>query len=202
VKVEAEVVDLSTDTIQGTDTFFVDTNVWLWMTYSRASHDASYYQLTVYPNYLQAALKARAKLHHCGLTLAEVAHVIERIEHQVYNSTAVAYGGTQKDKKALRHDAKHRLAVTSEISSAWKQVGKMSGLVDITVNATATDSAIKRLASTTLDAYDALMLEVAGGCAQIVTDDADFCSVPGIRVFTGNKAALTAAKWSGKLVKR
>lgn len=200
--VAADVIDLAADTVRADDVFFVDTNVWLWMTYSRASHDASYYQLSVYPKYLQAALQAKATLHHCGLTLAELAHVIERSEHKVYNSAATGYGGTPKEKKDLRQDTKHRQSVVAEISSAWQQVKKMSSAIDIKVDADAAEAALKRLTATTLDAYDSLMLEVASGCPQIITDDADFCSVPGIKVFTGNSAAIKAAKWSGKLVAR
>jgi len=35
-KIQADVVDIKADIPKGTDAFFVDTNVWYWMTYHRA----------------------------------------------------------------------------------------------------------------------------------------------------------------------
>ena len=46
--VQAEVVDISADTPKTEDAFLVDTNVWYWLTYSRASQSArppAYYQI-------------------------------------------------------------------------------------------------------------------------------------------------------------
>ncbi len=40
------------------------------------------------------------------------------------------------------------------------------------------------------------------GVSQILTDDGDYCTVPGIQVFTANRQAIDAARAQGKLVVR
>lgn len=85
--VQAEVVDISADTPKTEDAFLVDTNVWYWLTYSRASQSArppAYYQTSNYPNYTNAALGAGARIFQSGLSLAELTHLIEKAEREIY----------------------------------------------------------------------------------------------------------------------
>ena len=42
----------------------------------------------------------------------------------------------------------------------------------------------------------------AAGVTQILTDDGDYCTVPGIQVFTANRPVIDAARAQGKLVAR
>ncbi len=49
--VRADVVDIKVDSPQQGDIFFVDTNVWYWLTYPPASLSANPYQLG-YSNYI------------------------------------------------------------------------------------------------------------------------------------------------------
>src|SRR6266436_3713200 len=98
--VRAEVVDLATDVVKEDDTFLVDTNVWLWTTYSRASIDAKDYQVSAYPNYLKRVLERKATLVHCGLSLAELSHVIESIEHTLHKNI----GGSCQGRKEFRQN--------------------------------------------------------------------------------------------------
>jgi hypothetical protein len=40
------------------------------------------------------------------------------------------------------------------------------------------------------------------GVIQLITDDGDFATIPGIQVFTANRNVVTAARAQGKLLKR
>jgi hypothetical protein len=42
----------------------------------------------------------------------------------------------------------------------------------------------------------------AHGIEQVITDDSDYATVPGIRVFTANSNVIKAARNQGKLLKR
>ena len=55
-----------------------------------------------------------------------------------------------------------------------------------------------------IDWWDPVFLEAMSKekLIQIVTDDGDFATVSGIRVFTANKNVITAAQIQGKLVTR
>jgi hypothetical protein len=55
-----------------------------------------------------------------------------------------------------------------------------------------------------LDGYDLLILEAMdkAGVKQIITDDVDYLTVPGIKVFAANSGAISAARSQGKLLVR
>ena len=79
--IQAEVVNLRVDTPQPTDTFWVDTNIWYWLAYNRANQanqPPKRYQIRDYPAYLGNAHTFGAKFHWVGLSLAELAHLIEK----------------------------------------------------------------------------------------------------------------------------
>ena len=84
-QIAANVVDIRTDNPSGEENFFVDTNVWYWITYTRASSSALPYQITDYPNYVNSVLEAGGKIYQNGLSFAELAHLIERTELGIFN---------------------------------------------------------------------------------------------------------------------
>jgi hypothetical protein len=59
------VVDIHSDTPSSSDIFLVDTNVWYWMTYQRASsgdQPPKSYQTNQYPSYISQALSMGSRL--------------------------------------------------------------------------------------------------------------------------------------------
>ena len=81
--IRADVVDVSKDTPKQEDSFLVDTNIWYWMTYNRASQIGNHplsYQVRYYPDYVNNAIKVKSKLYSCSLSFAELAHLIEKTE--------------------------------------------------------------------------------------------------------------------------
>ena len=71
---------------------------------------------------------------------------------------------------------------------------------DILINEVITKVALSRFQTQLLDGYDLLILEAMdkAGVKQIITDDGDYVTVPGIKVFTANSGAIVAAKSQGK----
>ncbi|MDY0163088.1 PIN domain-containing protein [Desulfobotulus sp.] len=198
--VRAKVVDICADTPKAADAFLVDSNVWYWMTYPNAtSHVPA--QISDYPRYLNNALEVSARVFHSGLTLAELSHIIEKTEREIYERNI----RNSIRPKEFRHNlAGQRGRVVSEIQAAWAQVTSLAEPLALTIDGAVSDSALKRLQSEYVDGYDLFMLESMGhhGVAQIITDDGDFATVPGIQVFTANRNVIQAAKSQGKLVLR
>lgn len=199
--VRASVVDIRRDTPKREDAFLVDTNVWYWMTYTKASspildYPAQQYQTTHYPAYIKKTLSAKSRLYHCGLSLSELSHLIERTERELFSPNI----GIKK----YRHIPTERSNVVAEIQNAWEQVDTMSESLDLTVNADSTDRALQRMATESLDGYDLFLLEAMSeaGIQNIITDDGDYATVPGIQLFTANKNVIRTARNQGKLVTR
>jgi len=195
--VQAEVVDIRSDHPKKDDIFLVDTNVWYWLTYTKASTSANYYQITDYPTYIAKALSAQSLLLYCGLSLSELAHKIEQTEKQIFSSVLKL--------KEYRHNyPAERANVVAEIKAAWSQVTSMAVSTEITIDEATTNSALTRFSTQPLDGYDLLILAAMdnAGIIQVITDDGDYVTVPGIRVFTGNQNVIIAARNQSKLLIR
>ncbi|MGB5157465.1 PIN domain-containing protein [Desulfobacterium sp. N47] len=197
--VKADVVDITTDNPKADDVFLVDTNVWYWLTYPNATSFIPS-QLSEYPGYLNKALGAQSRIHHSGLSLAELAHLIEKTEREIYEKTV----GQIKPKEYRHNLTGERSRVYSEIQAAWLQVAALAEPLAITIDALATTDALNRFQSEKVDGYDLFFLESMKkhGVVQVITDDGDFATVPGIQVFTANRNVINAARGQKKLLPR
>jgi len=143
-------------------------------------------------------MAAKARLLRCGLSLAELAHVIERTEREIF-------GLQDGQNKEFRHNyPAARARVAAEVKTAWEQVKSLSAPIDILINDPTTDAALMHFQAQAVDGYDLFLLEATmrAGVAQVITDDGDYSAVSGIRVFTSNNAVVTAAAAQGKLLRR
>jgi len=196
-------VDLRQDSPKSTDTFLVDSNVWYWLTYTKASlvEGPRAKRCTFdYSSFLNKVINQKAQLCRCGLSMAELAHTIERSERKIFSKTHGLI-----DTKEFRHNyPTERSNVISEIQTAWGQVKSMASPLNILIDSNLTDVAMDRFSKNTLDGYDIFFLEVMTNnkIPQIITDDGGFATVPGIRVFTANQNVITAAQNQSKLLTR
>ena len=202
--VRARIVDIRGDSPKDSDVFLVDTNAWYWLFYSRASQTPNgpqAYQLFNYPAFLKAALNASATLHCYGLTFSELTHNIEKAEREIYE----AQSGTRIKPKSFRHDhPNQRLKLVSLINDTWADVLNVSTMLDLGMDNDFMRSALSLFPSVGLDGYDLFMAEAAlkAGITQVVTDDGDYATVPGLTVFTANPGVIRTAQAAGKLIAR
>lgn len=202
--VNASVVDIRSDTPSSTDIFLVDTNVWYWMTYLRASlgnQPPKRYQTNQYPYYISQALSMGSRLNYSGLSLAELAHLIEKTEREIFNQSP----STRVSTKEYRHNYPlERANVFTQIQTVWNQVKAIAVPVELTIDERTTDAALNRFGIDLLDGYDLFILETMKkeGINNIITDDGDFATVSGITVFTANKNVINAAQRQRKLIVR
>ena len=201
--IQAEVVDIRRDTAKPSDAFLVDTNVWYWLTYTRASQATQppmRYQIHDYPAYVSKAISGKVRLHPCGLSLAELAHLIERTEREIFIRSSMAIF-----PKEYRHNQPtERTKVVAEVQAAWGQVKTMAAPIHMTIDEPTTDAALNRFVTQPVDGYDLFILEAIAkaGVVQVITDDGDFATVPGIQVFTCNQNVIMTAQHQGKLLQR
>lgn len=169
--------------------YFVDTNVWYWITYV-ASKEMKVvdvpqsYQMTDYPGFIEKALTNGAQLYHCALTLAELAATIENAELKLYQLTK-----QHVTKKVYRAIPAERKGVVNEIDVAWNAISSLSTCVDITLTEQSAEASINILAKSKLDSYDSFYAQLmeTQKITNIITDDGDFSSLDGSAVYTANK---------------
>jgi predicted nucleic acid-binding protein len=203
--VAATIVDIRYDTPRATDAFLIDSNVWYWLSYTRSSQairPPQAYQTGYYPNYVKAALKAKAALYLNGLSFSEVAHLIEKNEREIFEITTK----TTVSAKEYRHNyPSQRISVVDEIELAQQQMEQYtSNYLNVTVDAAMVKKALAQLRNMQIDIYDYFLVEVMKqvGITQIISDDGDFATVPDLIVFTANETAIKAAAAQGKLLRR
>jgi predicted nucleic acid-binding protein len=201
-QVRATVVDIRHDQPRDNEIFVIDTNVWLWMTYTRASIGANIgHQVSEYSSYFQKCLVKQGQFFFCGLTLAELAHVIEKMEHEIYQKV----NATQITAKEFRHNFQaERSLVVNEIGSSWAQVKALGDCLDTSIDEDSLEAAELKLTAFPVDGYDVFIHELMDkhGVHNILTDDGDFSTVPNISMFTANQNVLTAAQQQGRLLNR
>ncbi|MEY3866489.1 MAG: hypothetical protein ACRCT1_14515 [Microcoleaceae cyanobacterium] len=199
-KIDAEIVDIQSDKPQEGDIFLIDTNVWYWHLYPQAIAYSLPYQTTEYPIYLIEAIAAKSLLLYSHLSLAELAHNIEQAERNIFISSSGSINA-----KEYRHnypEAHHK--VVEQIEYVWNEIKAVAVPVNLTLDDLTADSALTRMQTQPLDGYDLFMLETMQkeGIINIITDDGDFSTVPGIRVFTANRRVIATAQNQDKLLIR
>jgi predicted nucleic acid-binding protein len=199
--VRAKIIDIERYRPAAGEAFLVDTNVWWWAAYAFAPElpnekKPKPYQLSAYPDFLKRAKVAGALLHWSPLTWPELAHHIERTEFEM----AKYYGSPDaQNAKTYRHnDANERARVVQTIADSWGEIEALgTPLADVVLSPSSITEAVVLQNEAALDGYD-LFLALAlkrSNIAGILTDDGDFATVPGIRVFTANRSVLGANKF-------
>lgn len=196
--VQAEVVDIRVDTPVQTDVLVVDTNVWFWVAYTKAAPLP--HQRATYPLYLKNSLTVQASILRFALAQAELFHLIEKTECDIFTG---AHPGTRP--KEFRHNfPAERARVQAECRIAWNTVKALTSSLDAMVDDSVTNAALARFQTQALDGYDLYLLEAMqkANLEQLLTDDGDFCTVPGVQVFTSNQNVINAAAAQGRLLTR
>ncbi|GKU81187.1 hypothetical protein [Niallia sp. NCCP-28] len=200
------VVDITDDTPLEDDVFFVDSNVWFWLTYERASLGNSKplpYQVKDYPEYIDAAFLSESKMYRSGLSLSELSHQIEKVEYDIFCAT---HSLNMPNKKSFRRNYPiERANVVEQIELAWLQVKQMGiPLESEIINEQVTDLALNRFQNQLIDGYDIFLMEFikSSGIVNVISDDGDLASVPGIKLFTANRTVIEEAILQGKLIER
>ncbi|MBH8562771.1 hypothetical protein I8748_11360 [Nostoc sp. CENA67] len=200
LNIQADIIDIKTDTPQQDDIFLVDTNVWFWQTYTNAGFVGKASKFSSYLKYINQALVNGALLTYSGLILAELAHIIEKTEYDIY----IQSHGHLPLKEYRHNYPNERMNVVAEVQSAWRQVKALAAPINLTVDDATTDAALNRFQTQAVDGYDLLLLEAISraeaGKIQIITNDMDYAVVPGIEVFTSNNYVIQAANLQQKLV--
>lgn len=200
-QVNAIVIDIQRDQPLQDESFLVDTNVWYWMTYSKASVGLKPYQSN-YLKYIGYCLSNKSILYRCNLSLSEIIHIIERNEKDIYNTTNKSTLNT----KEFRHNLlAERSQTLLEISSSWSQIKTMARpLPAVSIDDESTDEALNDMSIYKVDGYDALTVRALQSSTSIsvLSDDGDFSTVPNIKLFTANANVIKAAKSQGKLLAR
>jgi len=191
--VNAHVYDAAEDVPQDSDRFVVDTNVWILASYVPATAGQTHRQniANIYQVYLKSLRKQRATVFRNPLQLTEVGHVIEKLNHKIYQSSL----NNPIEIKDYRRIPSERQKNLTDIKGTWEFIVKRTVSADSGPWDVLSEKLLQHIENYPLDTYDAAFLEMmsTNNIDKILTDDSDYALVRGIRMFTANRYVLTSA---------
>jgi hypothetical protein len=194
MQIQSFVADIRVFTPLPQDKIFLDTNVWLWLTYTRLSYIEEKkpldYQANIYPEFVEKAKRSNSTLFWCTHNLVEIAKIIEDVEYRLYKESTGNDVLKKKDFRWLPAWNK----VHKEIESALGLIRNIG--TEIPCAPVKSDELLSGIFKHRLDSYDVLMLETmrSSDLVKILSDDKDFCYVAGFTVFTANSRIIGIAK--------
>ncbi|PCC98989.1 PIN domain-containing protein [Halopseudomonas pelagia] len=167
--------------------FFVDTNVWYWMTYfaskSFVPKGPKQYQIENYPNFIEQAVNNKAVLYYSPLMLIELTSLIERAEFEIFK----AFKNDQNFSfKRFRNDQHQRKVVIDELHLAWEQVRQLAIELPAKIGDDLECKVLDYLRNFNIDGYDSLYYYFMkqNNIVNIITDDKDFRGLDGIELYS------------------
>lgn len=142
--------------------------------------------------------QAKSKLYVCGLSLSEMSHFIEDLEFEHFRLR-----NPNVKRKEYRHNyVSERANIIDEINSAWGAVSLVTENININVDKSSVADSLSLFSKSMLDGYDVFLAGATKmhGIVNILTDDGDFSSLEGVRLFTANYGVINAAKEQGRLI--
>jgi hypothetical protein len=212
--VRATVLDLRIPSPTLATSYLVDTNVLYFCYYQRhVQHEALgrgplRYQTTLYPNYEKRVREAGGRLGVSRSILVEFLHRIEGAEltilHAVLDPNAIG-GPRGLPRKEIRERGylAHRLEpVREQVKIHLDVIQRHFHLLsDPPWTIPFVGCLYEEWSRGLIDATDAALVSEAkaAGIPHIISDDAEFCAVPDIRLYTANHTAINAARQAGRL---
>lgn len=196
--IKANIHDLNNVENYDNKPFLVDTNIWLWLTYTKIMPTRSDLRNKViqYTDKIIEMQLNGAVLVYSALTFSEIATSIEKqemAEHIEGQNPDFNLNESKskffKVKKILRNDSALRNKVAMEVKSSLTQ---LTDVADRQADDNLTKFDFTKFADdlkeTTLDGTDILLNNIgAQEGLNVITDDRDYGSVNGLNVFTLNK---------------
>jgi hypothetical protein len=204
-----QVVDIAFDRPLKTDRIFVDTNVWLFVCYEKATFGLDQARQRVvdwYIRYVGRAKSLGAELVTFPTVLFEIARHIEHAEYfEACRVKGVEPFTRQFSLKTWRSEPAARHAMTESTRFIWSEILSRATAYDANLRAARSGELFDATAVHSIDIGDAVhrQLSLDIGVTQVLSDDMDFLdpSSP-IVLLTQNPKALSEAAAQNILVRR
>lgn len=187
----ASIIDIKSvdiNSIDKNEVFAIDTNVLVWTHYSKASDPSLNrhpYQVIEYPNFVARLLNNGNKLITTVLNITELCGVIEKNQYRIYKAANSC--GTLKFKD-YRNNASERAIYKNEINNMIMEIkgayDNQIEIIDITEEKV--NAFMSNICNSKCDIFDYVVIEYLKsiGVNNYISDDKDFSSVDGIKLFT------------------
>lgn len=191
----------------------LDTNILIWAYYPRISLSSIIgkgpleYQLKYYPEYLEKLFKANSKLYVHELSIFEFIGMIERNEFEMIYCTKKGVKTLGKDysPNSLRLNyAQEHGQIMLEIEVYLKQIIENFRIKGCRKSLKYLATIMKNWYKTYMDVEDSVIISDSRqfGVNSFLTDDSNFCTQKGIKIYTANDNVICADSLKKKRIKK
>jgi hypothetical protein len=219
--VQANIVDIDNRASALPPTLVADANILYWIFYpnfatlaAAGGRGPAYYQRNKYPAYWVRAARNGCRFYTGSSTIGEYAKTAEYAEIEAIwltdpspphpNPSSPSHSFNASVCKCARyHYSSQVVGIRSDIEITIRSILRTVTLLDLpasasTLNTQACSSWLNSLG----DFPDAVLVStaIAQGVANILSDDSDLATFPGITLYTVNRYVITAARAAGRLL--
>jgi len=198
-KIQSNVIDIRNDVDIEGKSFYVDSNVWFWVSSNWGYQSAGLYQIEYYPNFINEAVE-KSRLFTSIINIIELSHLIEKTRCDIYNRE-INRKLTLKEYRYNHPDKREE--TTGIIKSSWECLSSMAKVLRTEFDEKDDiDQAIEIMKRSQIDSYDSLIFQTMekNNIKNVISDDGDFATISGMNVFTANRNVVEAATEQGKLI--
>lgn len=182
----SQIIDLRNYTPNKTETFFFDTNIWMYLYCPLGNYRKAV--IKIYDQFLKRVIQAKATILISSLILSEFFNAYLRLEFNILkNKNPAKYTDFKRD---FRGKQEYRLLMATIVSTVKSQILKLAKRVDDEFAHLNLDDLFAEIAKSDFnDCYYAVLSDQKS--FSIVTDDKDFnLKKPNLRVLTANRNLL------------
>lgn len=174
--------------------FALDTNILLWMHYSRCGTTG--YQIATYPQFISDLLSENMSLITTSCNISELLYRVEKSEYDIFKLS-----NRNVTFKDFRKILLERQNVKDELETILLQLESMYTIHECNIDFSLLNSFVNDFTNHRCDNYDYSILTFLKehNIENIISDDSDFITYPGINVFTANQRTLREAALNGSL---
>lgn len=172
--------------INNTQKFCLDTNVLYWYTYPRYVEQLSNLNKTRAQYYFDFVDKLVANGNPLITTRYNISELINIIEKHEYSIFCKLHPENKYNKKDFRKISEERQALKKILNTTLSNVNSVCEIVDFNFTEQVLTDCINTLDKHRCDVFDFAILSYykENGYLNIISDDSDFRSIDGIRLFT------------------
>ena len=185
------IIDIKTigNTFSNTE-FFIDTNVLYWYSYSKYElfNDPVKRQAQPYLDFLESLIENDNLIFTSIYNLSELLHIIEKHEFEIFQETNTGKRLNIKDFRKITS----REGVKSELLTALENTKDLCSIMEYPFYLSDLEEFINTSDTHRCDNYDYIIIKncIEQGKLNVISDDSDFVSMPGINLYTANRKAL------------
>lgn len=186
-----KVINLNTySSINNTRCFFLDTNVLYWYTYPRFSLPGHLNpSAQIYYDFIDSLTSAGNPLKTSVYNLTELLNVVEKNEYDIY---CKLHPDLPLSRKDFRRMADERQKVSQMIKTTMNNALNICSITDFNFTSETLKSFSDEFTNHRCDVFDYAILKncISTKDINIISDDGDFSSMPGINLYTANENIL------------